>query len=446
MTPFPINAATPLSFPGPLPCQADVVVIGGGIIGICTAISLAEQGHQVTLLEKGRIACEQSSRNWGWIRQQGRDPDELPIMVESIAAWKTLAQKTKLDFGLRTGGVTYFADHQKAMDGFAKWLPYAQANGVDTELFTSAQIATRFPDMKTRMVGAITTHSDMRAEPWLAVPALAGIAAQAGVQIVEDCAVRTLDIAAGRIAGVVTEKGGIKTSNVVLAGGAWSALFLRNHGVDIPQLSVRENVLATGPLPEITRGAAANRKVAFRRRLDKGYTLAPSGVAELFIGPDAFRALPKYMPQLRADPLGQRYLLAAPKGFPDAWGTPRGWTGEETSPFEVMRILNPKPNMRQLRKLVQNFTRMFPGLPPVQVKSAWAGMIDTMPDVVPIVDRCAQIPGLVIGTGMSGHGFGIGPGLGPVLAALVTGGALRHDLTRFRSDRFSKGQPIKLGP
>jgi glycine/D-amino acid oxidase-like deaminating enzyme len=71
-------------------------------------------------------------------------------------------------------------------------------------------------------------------------------------------------------------------------------------------------------------------------------------------------------------------------------------------------------------------------------------MIDTMPDIVPIVDRCAQIPGLVIGTGMSGHGFGIGPGLGPILAALVTGGPVRHDLARFRSDRFRNGQPIRL--
>ena len=73
-------------------------------------------------------------------------------------------------------------------------------------------------------------------------------------------------------------------------------------------------------------------------------------------------------------------------------------------------------------------------------------MIDTMPDIVPVVDSCAPIPGLVIGTGMSGHGFGIGPGIGRVLAALVMGDAPGHDLSRFRADRFSDGTPIRPGP
>jgi glycine/D-amino acid oxidase-like deaminating enzyme len=205
-------------------------------------------------------------------------------------------------------------------------------------------------------------------------------------------------------------------------------------------------VLATGPMPEIIQGAAATGKVAFRRRTDGGYTLASSGVAELFVGPDAFRSLPKYLPQLRADPFGQSYFPAAPKGFPDAWRTRRRWSGADRSPFEDMRILDPKPNPRDTARILRNFTKLFPELPPVRVQTKWAGMIDTMPDIVPIVDRCAQIPGLVIGTGMSGHGFGIGPGMGRVLAALVTGGAVGHDLHRFRNDRFSKGQPIKVEP
>ncbi len=446
MTSFPIRHDTPATHTGPVPRSCDVVVIGGGVIGVCTALYLARGGQHVTLLEKGRIAAEQSSRNWGWIRQQGRDPDEIPIMMEAAHLWRDLARQAPVDIGLRQTGITYFAKNAKALAGYEAWMPFARANGLDSRILTAAETAALFPGCALRCVGALHTASDMRAEPWVAVPVLAKLAANAGVTIVENCAVRTLDIAAGRVAGVITEAGRINAPQVVLAGGAWSSLFLRNHGVSLPQLSVRENVAATAPLPEVNAGAAASRDVAFRRREDGGYTLAPPGGPELFIGPDVLRALPKFLPQLRADPLGQRLLPFAPRGFPDGWSTPRNWGGDDRSPFETMRILNPAPNMRRINRLLRDFAQMFPALPPIRLQSAWAGMIDTMPDIVPVVDHCAQLPGLIIGTGMSGHGFGIGPGFGRVLAALASGDPVGHDLSRFRAGRFTDGSAMRLGP
>jgi len=446
MTPFPIGTQTPITYPGPPPTHADVAIIGGGVIGVCTAISLARSGQKVTLLEKGRIAGEQSSRNWGWIRQQGRDPDELSIMIEAGHLWRELAGQTNQDIGLRQTGVSYLTEDDNGLAGFEAWLPFARQHGVDTRLLSARQTAQMFPDTAQAYAGAMTTPSDMRAEPWVAVPALAGIAAREGVVIVENCAVRMLDIAAGRVAGVITETGRIAADKVVLAGGAWSSLFLRNHGVGIPQLSVRENVAATQPMPEVCAGAMADAKVGLRRREDGGYTLAPAGVTELFVGPDAFRSLPKYLTQLRHSPFGQNLLPFAPKGFPDAWGTKRRWGADDHTPFEALRVLNPAPNMKKIHRLVRDFQQMFPGLPPVTLKTAWAGMIDVMPDIVPIVDHCAALPGLVIGTGMSGHGFGIGPGMGRVLAALVMGDPVGHDLNRFRINRFGDGSALRLGP
>ena len=81
---FPFSEADPIQHPGPPPKTSEVVIIGGGVIGVTTALFLAQRNIGVTLLEKGRIAAEQSSRNWGWIRKQGRDADELPIVVEAI--------------------------------------------------------------------------------------------------------------------------------------------------------------------------------------------------------------------------------------------------------------------------------------------------------------------------------------------------------------------------
>ena len=91
--------ATPLTFHDPLPASVDVVVIGGGVIGISTAWFLVKSGLKVLVCEKGRVAGEQSSRNWGWIRQQARDPAELPIVIDSINTWESLAKEIRTETG-----------------------------------------------------------------------------------------------------------------------------------------------------------------------------------------------------------------------------------------------------------------------------------------------------------------------------------------------------------
>ena len=445
MIPFPISETAPIEHTGALPEVADCVVVGGGVIGVMTAYFLARAGQSVVLVEKGRVAGEQSSRNWGWIRQQGRDPAELPIVIEAARHWRTLVQELDTDIGLTQGGVLYLAEAQADMDRFARWLPHAQAQDLDTVLLDRAGVAGLLPQARGAWQGGLWTASDMRAEPWLAVPALARLAAREGAVIREACAARALDVAAGRIVGVVTEAGRVRAPSVVVAGGAWSRLLLRHAGVDIPQLSVRASVAATAPLPHVTQIAAARTHMAFRRRADGGYSLAPAEFHELFIGPDAFRSFRRFLPQLKAAPFNTRYLAAAPRGYPDAWGTARRWSADAPSPFEAMRVLNPRPNMGKLSEAARRFAATFPGLGPVRLRAAWAGMIDTMPDLVPVVDRAAALPGLVVATGMSGHGFGIGPGIGRVAADLVLGNDPGHDLTRFRLSRFTDGSKIDLG-
>ncbi|MBK4216341.1 FAD-binding oxidoreductase [Paracoccus caeni] len=440
----PIGPSTPVQFTAPLPDAADVVVIGGGIAGVTTAFYLARDGLKVVLCEKGVIAGEQSSRNWGWVRAQGRDEAEIPIMLTARRLWKALAQELGDVLGLTTCGVTYLANDAATLARYEAWLDVASRHGLDSRVMGQGELASVLPHA-AGWVGALTTPSDMRAEPASAVPAIAGLAVAEGVTIRENCAVRALDVQGGELRGVVTEAGSVRAERVLLAGGAWSGLFAGNAGLHLPQLSVRATVAATVPIADFWPGAAADDRFAFRRRADGGYTLAPGTAHDFWIGPASFRHLRQYLPMMRRDLAQTSLKPAAPKGFPDAWRTPRRWSPDGPSPFEAMRVLNPDPVAARVTKLQDDFASAFPQIGRPQIRAAWAGMIDTTPDQVPVLDE-TSLPGFFIATGLSGHGFGIGPGIGRVMADLIQNRDPGHDLSRFRFARFLDGTPVTLGP
>ena len=152
MRPFPLSDSAPPEHTGPLPERTEVVVIGGGVIGVTTALFLARAGVPVLLLEKGRIAAEQSSRNWGWIRVQGRDPAEIPIAQEAQALWPALAAQVDTDIGLTQGGVAYLAKDAAEMAKFEAWKAAAAPFGVSTQILD--------PDGTARLVASWSTRED----------------------------------------------------------------------------------------------------------------------------------------------------------------------------------------------------------------------------------------------------------------------------------------------
>ncbi|MFZ1813849.1 MAG: FAD-binding oxidoreductase [Rhizobiaceae bacterium] len=443
-----ISIETPVRHAAPLPARVDVAIIGGGIIGVCAGLYLARKGLKAVILEKGRIAGEQSSRNWGWIRQQGRDEAELPIMMESIRLWEELDAQTGGATGFQRTGVLYLASTRKELEALETWYPIAARHGLEIRQLSKSEMGEmlhRPAGNHHEWVGATFTPSDGRAEPWQAVPALADLAAGEGVAICENMAVRALDIEGGQVRGVVTQAGRISCNKVVLAGGGWSSLFLRNHGVSIPQLSVKASVVRTAPLPYFFAGNAVDNDLAFRRRQDGGYTLALGESHDHFLGPDSFRHFLAFLPTLKASLGITRLLPWAPADFPDAWLTKRRWNADETSPFERCRVAEPVASPSSVRKMQRLFAQRFPQLGEPEILNAWGGMIDTTPDIVPIVDHVRQLPGLFVATGMSGHGFGIGPGFGRVIADMVAGDAPGHEMSRFRFSRFG-GSKLEPGP
>ena len=437
-----ITLQTPIRFGAPPPAACDVVVIGGGVMGVSAALELAARGQKVVLCEKGRIAGEQSSRNWGWIRQQGRDLAELPVMMESLALWRGHAQRLPQDLGFAQTGVVYLARTAGEMAEFDTWAKAAAQHGLHTQMLTRDMVRARFGS--GAWIGGLETPSDARAEPWCAVPLLADYAASLGVQIAENCAVRRLDVSGGAISGVFTETGRVACAQVIVAGGPWSSLFLRAEGVNIPQLSVCSSVGIVAGQRQGYAGNAADDRIGMRARADGDTTLAPGFAHDFYLGPDALRHARLYWPQYRKDHRATHLRGAAPRGFPDAWGTKRRWRADAPTPFEAMRILDPAPNLPALRRAAMDYAAALGGDTPA-LTHAWAGMIDMMPDVVPVISP-APIAGLTIATGLSGHGFGIGPGFGRVVADLALGRAVGHDMTRFRLSRFTDGSVIAPGP
>ena len=123
-----------------LPARADVVIIGGGIIGTSAALFLAERGVSTVLCEKGHIAGEQSSRNWGWCRKMARDPREIPLVIESLRLWQGMNQRVEAETGFRTCGIMYLADNQDDLARLAGWLDHARDYQLDTRVIDGAEV------------------------------------------------------------------------------------------------------------------------------------------------------------------------------------------------------------------------------------------------------------------------------------------------------------------
>ena len=425
------------------PEAVDVVVIGGGIVGSSTAWFLAKAGHSVALCEKGRIAGEQSSRNWGFVRQHGRDPAEMPMIMESLRIWRGLEAEIGEKVGFAEGGCLYLARDQKELDDRAKWLPVAEQHQLETRVLDSAGVDAVLEGADGRWFGAAYTPSDGRAEPAKAAPAIARAAARHGATVLTNCAVRGIETTAGKVAAVVTERGVIRTATVVCAAGVWTSLFGGNLGIKIPQLKVRGTVARTAPALNINDGAVWSTEVAIRRRDDGGYTVAHGGASEHPIVPDSFRHFRKFLGAYRGDRASLRLQLD--HRFFTEWSTPRRWSLDEITPFEKTRVLDPAPSPRILGEMRTNLARWFPALAEVPFVETWAGLIEATPDALPVISEAETIPGFYIATGFSGHGFGIGPGAGRAIAELVTGAPALFDMSPFRLSRFYDGTPIQAG-
>ena len=424
-----------------LPKAVDVVIVGGGIVGSSAAYFLAKQGVSVALVEKGHIACEQSSRNWGWCRQQNRDSRELPISSVSMQLWDNLASEIGRDLGFRRTGLFYATDDAAVLAQWEAWHPIGKQAGVETRLLTAAEIAERIPEAGRKWLGGVHSLNDGKAEPALAAPALAAGAQALGATIHQQCAARSLDIAGGRVIGVHTEKGLIKADAVLCGTGAWASRFLRPHGISFPQAGVRQTAIRTKPTVDL--GACLySPDFAMTRRLDGSYTLAISGKATIDITPQGLRYSREFLPQFFRRLKNVR-LAVGQSFFSGPESLPALMTNHDRI-FEQNRVLDPAPQQWLVRRILDGVRASFPQLANVEIDSAWGSLVDCSPDAVPVISKVDQVEGLVLAAGCSGHGFGMGPGIGFLAAQLLRDQAPCVDPTPFRLSRLTDGSKLDL--
>lgn len=421
-----------------LPDSADTVVIGAGIVGTSAAYWLARAGQRVVLLEKGRVGAEQSSRNWGWCRQQNRDVRELPLSTKSLALWEEMAADIGDDMGFSRCGLLYLSDNDKEIDTWATWGKFARGEGVVTHMLSAAEATERGAATGKPWKGGVWSPTDGTADTSRAAPTIArGVIKHGGI-VVQNCAARGIEQQAGAVSGVITERGVIKTRQVVLSGGAWAASFLHQLGIAFPQAAIRSSILSVAPGAKGLPAALHTSAVTVTRRNDGGYALAISGFGKVDPTPGMIGGAKHFLPMF-----AKRWRLLSPGGL-QAWRagfeTRQRWAMDRPTPMEAMRILDPRPSRKALDLILKRARALLPELQNVPVQAEWAGYIDSTPDGVPVIDGDIGVKGLFLAAGFSGHGFGIGPGAGHLIADLLLGRETITETAQYRLSRFDKSQ------
>jgi glycine/D-amino acid oxidase-like deaminating enzyme len=442
-----IHALPPLVGERPsVPRKVDVAIIGGGIVGITTALELARRRISVALFEKGRLGGEQSSRNWGWCRQIGRDRRELPLAEMSMRLWRELP-RPKGPRVFDQCGIVYLAGTDAQAERYSACLDDLGPRHSSARLLTNGEISALVPGTTRNWLVAVHSSRDGRADPDFALTELAAAARRDGALLFTNCAAQEFETTAGRVSALVTDLGRVACDSLVVAAGAWSSVFCKRHRISLPQVKIVSSVLSTEAVESGPKTCVFGDGFSFGRQRDGCYVVGHGGIAILPLGPEVLQFARSFLPALRQEwnfvssyvrPQLNRLALG---DWRDRGRTKLGLARR----LERGRELAPKPSLAILSDAIERLRAAFPEFRKARVRKRWAGVMDVTPDGLPVISKVETVPGLVLGTGFSGHGFGLGPGAGHMLADLTTGGDPAVDVAPFRFSRFSDGTPLLPG-
>ena len=399
---------------------ADVVVVGAGICGVTAAEALARGGARVVVVEKEPgPGLEQSGRAQGAIRVQGREAAELPLAIESLEIWRSVAEHGD-EFELRFGGNLYLCTNDDEVAHATELCETAHANGLtDVRLLTPDETRELVPAATGDFAAGMWSPADAQCLPRGATEFFARRAAAAGAAFsYRTLALRILE-RGGAVTGVATSRGAIEAPAVVVTGGIWTASLAATAGVDVPVMPVALSQCETEPVEPLLDPTL--------RCFDFGARQRPNGQLSMSAGMNT---------------IVDHYVSLASLRHMRIW-TRRYLANRKAIRLRVGRRGQERPANRALMDAsLTAAANMIPRLRDVRITRYWAGVIDMSPDGLPILDGATGVDGLVVVTGLSGHGLALGPAIGRIAAELATAGRTTRAIEAFSLRRFAGATPI----
>lgn len=368
--------------------NAEVVIIGGGIIGCATAYYLAKEGVSVIVLEKSDyIGNGGSSRNGGGVRQSGRDPRELPLAMYAVEhMWPTLSEELGVDVeyhkegNLRLGKT---AKHKEILQGLTD---RAVALGLDVRMIDGKEVREINPYLSDEITVASWCPTDGHANPLVATLGFYKRARELGAEFITGEDVLEIQKIKGKARRVVTEKNVYEGETIVLASGYESRPIAASVGIDIPMRKELIEALVT-------------------------------------------EAEPKMFPQMLGTADADFYGHQTNHGS-FVFGGASGFEAENRDNGHMITSSITAPC------ICRGIMKYIPKLAGAKIVRTWAGYEDLCADGVPVLGPVKEVPGLLLACAFTGHGFGISPIVGKLLSELAMGKETTLDLHELRYDRF----------
>lgn len=372
---------------------ADVVIVGGGIMGAATAFFLRQRGLSVVLLERDMVGQHASGVNFGNVRRQGRFLPQLPLANRSREIWGRLPELIGEDAEFLPTGHLRVAFRPEDVAKQEQYARDARAYGLDLELLSGNALRARFPFVSPEAMAGSFSPLDGHANPRLAAPAFGRAARRAGAIVHEGAEVVSITKGAEDFLVETRDGGRFRAPNVQVSAGAWARAFVNAFGEEVPLRPIGPQMGVTEPAP---------------------YRITP------------VLGITTSVPEETV------YARQVARGNIVFGGSVRGPASLETK----RATLDPLNTLSQRRFVA----RLLPAVTKLRIIRTWSGVEGYMDDDIPVMGPSARVPGLFYAFGFCGHGFQLGPGVGATMAELIATGSPGVPIDPFHITRF-KGAP-----